>query len=43
MIQPIQTAEGGLIDTPSDARDYLLKLPKDWHTEPIVQATLKPW
>ncbi|WP_458760567.1 hypothetical protein ACSVBT_07175 [Afipia sp. TerB] len=41
LIRPIKTAEGGEIVTLSDARDYLLKLPKDRHTDPIVQATIE--
>ena len=41
LIRPIQVEEGDLIVTLSDAREYLLKLPKNRHDDPIVQATVE--
>lgn len=41
LIRPIEVEEGDLIVTLSDARDYLLKLPKNRHKDPLVQATIQ--
>jgi len=41
LIRPIQVEEGDLIVTLSDAREYLLKLPKNRQNDPTVQATVE--
>lgn len=39
LVKPIIPAKGGPIVTLSDARDYILKLPRAEQQTPIVQAT----
>jgi hypothetical protein len=41
LIQPIEAEEGDLIVTLSDAREYLLKLPKGRRNDPLVQSTIQ--